>query len=125
MEHHLTLETGNYFLLGISPSVHFFSGVPYAKYTNIFCPFATSSSRTLGSVTQNMSSPQNLQTSDSSPPKSSITPIMSIFDQKPFRFLHVFFYKEFFICNVPSSQQVHRTHAKIVVMMQLDTSINT
>ena len=24
MEHHLTLETGNYFLLGISPSVHFF-----------------------------------------------------------------------------------------------------
>ena len=28
MEHHLTLETGNYFLLGISPSVHFFLEYP-------------------------------------------------------------------------------------------------
>ena len=28
MEHHLTLETGNYFLLGISPSIHFFLEYP-------------------------------------------------------------------------------------------------
>ena len=28
MEHHLTLETGNYFLLGISPSIHFFLKYP-------------------------------------------------------------------------------------------------
>ena len=39
---------------------------------------------TLGSVTQYMLSPQNLQTSDSSPPKLSITPIMSNLDQKAF-----------------------------------------
>ena len=72
-----------------------------------------------------MLSPQNLLTSDSSPQKSSITPIMSNLDQKPFRFLCGFSYKELFLCNVPLSQHVHATHTKIVVMMQLDTSINT
>ena len=35
MEHHLTLETGNYFLLGISPSVHFFLEYPMEKGSNV------------------------------------------------------------------------------------------
>ena len=40
-------------------SIHSLSSeVSNAKYTNIFCPFTKSSSGTLGSVTQNMSSPQ-------------------------------------------------------------------
>ena len=82
----------------------------------MYC-FTKSSSETLGSVTQNMSSLQNLKPSDSSPPKSSITPITSILYQKPFRFLCGFVAK--------NCQQVHGIHAEIVVMMQLDTCINS
>ena len=59
------------------------------------------SAGTLGSVTQYMLSPQNLQTSDSSPPKSSITPIMFNLNQKPFRFLHGFLTKNSFFAMSP------------------------
>ena len=38
----------------------------------------------------------------------------------------VVFLQKFFLCHVlPMSQHVHGTHAEIVVMIQLDTSINT
>ena len=47
------------------------------------------------------------------------------FGPEAFQISSWFSYKEFFLYHVPSSQQVHGTHAKIVVMIQLDTSINT
>ena len=47
------------------------------------------------------------------------------FGPEAFQISSWFSYKEFFLCHVPLSQQVHGTHAKIVVMIQLDTSINT
>ena len=51
--------------------------------------------------------------------------LLDILLKPPQPLLGLFSYKEFFLCNVPLSQQVRGTHAKIVVMMQLDTSINS
>ena len=50
---------------------------------------------------------------------------MSNFGPEAFQISLWFSYKEFFLRHVPSSQHVHGTHAKIVVMIQLDASINT
>ena len=50
---------------------------------------------------------------------------LDILLKPPQPFIGLFSYKEFFLCHVPSSQHVHGTHAEIVVMIQLDTSINT
>ena len=48
------------------------------------------------------------------------------FGPEAFQISSWFSYKEFFLCHVlPTSQHVHGTHAEIVVMIQLDTSINT
>ena len=47
------------------------------------------------------------------------------FGPEAFQISSWFSYKEFFLCHVPSSQQVQGTHANIVVMIKLDTSINT
>ena len=51
--------------------------------------------------------------------------IMSNLDQNPFQISSWFSYKEFFLFHVPLSQHVHGTHAEIVVIIQLDGSINT
>ena len=48
------------------------------------------------------------------------------FGPEAFQISSWFSYKEFFLCHVlPTSQHLHGTHAEIVVMIQLDTSINT
>ena len=51
--------------------------------------------------------------------------LLDILLKPPQPFIGLFSYKEFFLCHVPLSQHVHGTHAKIVVMTQLDTSSNT
>ena len=60
MEHHLTLETGNYFLLGISPSVHFFLEYPMENIQIHSVLVLNLLLELWASVTQYMLSPQNL-----------------------------------------------------------------
>ena len=124
MEYHLTLETGNYFLLGISPSVHFSLEHPMENiqtHSVLLLNLLLELEDQLCSICY----PHRIYTLQTAVLQSRLLHQLCPIWIRSLSDFFVVFYKEFFLCNVPLSQHVHGSHAEIVVMMQLNTSINT
>ena len=123
MEHHLTLETRYYFLLGISPSVHFSLEYPMENI-QIHSVLVLNLLLQLWDQLHSIFYPHRLCRLQTAVLQSHTNYVQ--FGPEAFQISSWFSYKEFFLFHVlPMSQHVHGTHAEIVVMIQLDTSINT
>ena len=122
-EHHLTLETGNYFLLGISPSIHFFLEYP-RENIQIHSVLVLNLLLELSDQLHSICYPHRICRLQTAVLQSHLSHQLCLIWTRSLSDFFVVFLQR--LCHVlPTSQHVHGTHAEIVVMTQLDTSINT